>query len=223
MLLNFVFRKTSDLFLQKHATTVRIFDRGDFFTVHGQDALLASRDYFKTHSVVKMLGPKDRKLESVALNQTHFENFARDLLIVKHYCIEIYSNSKGSKNDWTIQYQATPGNLTQVEDLIFGSADITTLTGILAVKVAENNTVGCCFIDTNERKFFVSQFSDTESFLNLEALVVQLSPKVRFTLSHDISFSCSTTIFLSSGNRKSCYLWGKDTTQQRSCLNVTIF
>lgn len=128
-----------------------------------------------------MLGPKDKKLESVALNQNHFENFARDLLIVKHYCIEIYSNSKGNKNDWTIQYTASPGNLTQVEELIFGSADITTLTGILAVKTGENNTVGCCFIDTNERKFLVSQFSDTESFINLEALVVQLSPKVYLT------------------------------------------
>lgn len=203
---------------QKHVTTVRIFDRGDFFTVHGQDALLASRDYFKTHSVVKMLGPKDKKLESVALNQNHFENFTRDLLIVKHYCIEIYSNSKASKNDWSIQYTASPGNLTQVEELIFGSSDITTLTGILAVKTGENNTVGCCFIDTNERKFLVSQFSDTESFINLEALVVQLSPKVNNN-KHLFVFKLKALSLF----RKYLSLLEKDTSQLKSCSSATIF
>nr|CAG4636840.1 EOG090X02H9 [Ceriodaphnia reticulata] len=162
--------------LDKLATTLRFFDRGDFFTLHGQDALLASRDYFKTHSVVKMLGFGAKKLESVALNRNHFENFAREVLLVKNYCIEIFC-SKGSKNDWVLQSQASPGNLTQVEDLIFANTDITNSVGILAFKIGLENQVGCCYVDTNERKFLVAQFADNDSFSNLESLIVQLSPK----------------------------------------------
>lgn len=109
----------------------------------------------------------------------HFENFARDILVVKHYCLEIYV-SKIGKNDWCLQYQASPGNLTQVEDLIFGSSDLTTTVGILAFKIGqENQTVGCCYVDTNDRKFLVTQFSDNDSFSNLESLIVQLNPKVK--------------------------------------------
>ncbi len=186
--------------------------------MYGQDAILASKDYFKTHNVVKMLGPKDKKLESVALKPVQFETLARELLFVKHYCIEIYTNSGGGKNDWSIQYTASPGNITQVEDLIFGSAEITTLTGILAMKTGENNTVGCCFIDTNERKFLVSQFSDTESLINLEALVVQLSPKVLYS---PHMFPIMYT-FLSVERRCSFQL-GKAMNQPKLCSNAITF
>lgn len=179
---------------EKPATTFRFFDRGDFYTLHGQDAIFVSKDYFKTHSVIKILGFGVKKLESVALNKTHFENFARDLLVVKHYCLEIYVQN-GGKNGWEVQYQASPGNLTQVEDLIFGASGLTTTVGILAFKVGqENNMVGCCYVDTIDRKFLVAQFSDTESFSNLESLIVQLSPKEVLVAAGDVHDGARTVM-----------------------------
>lgn len=73
--------------------------------------MLAAKDYFKTHSVVKVLGSGSKKLESVAFNRNHFESFARELLTIRHCCVEVYSGSKG---DWTLSHQASPGNLIQV-------------------------------------------------------------------------------------------------------------
>ena len=131
-----------------------------------------------------MLGSAPKQLESVVLSKSHFENFGRELLLVRNYCIDIYV-CKGGKSDWVVQFQASPGNLVQVEDLLFGSVDITCSAGMLAIKIGQDNqtTVGCCYVDTNERKFLVAQFSDNDSFSNLESLIVQLSPKVyTFTL-----------------------------------------
>ena len=45
------------------------------------------------------------KLPSVVLSRPNFESFARDLLLVKQYRVEIYQN-KGKKNNvWTVSYR----------------------------------------------------------------------------------------------------------------------
>jgi len=41
---------------QKLDTTIRLFNRSDYYTVHGSDALFAAQEIFKTTSVCKMIG-----------------------------------------------------------------------------------------------------------------------------------------------------------------------
>jgi DNA mismatch repair protein MSH2 len=96
------------VFLQKPATTVRIFNRGDYFTLHGADAIFAAKEVFRSAAVVKLIGAENNRIESLALSKSNFESFVRDLLLVKQYRVEVYvtqgSGTKGS-NDWVLEYK----------------------------------------------------------------------------------------------------------------------
>lgn len=41
---------------QKPSTTIRFFNRVEYYTVHGSDALFAAEEVFKTTSACKMIG-----------------------------------------------------------------------------------------------------------------------------------------------------------------------
>ncbi|MCJ1320705.1 MutS-like protein [Xylographa vitiligo] len=158
----------------KDDEAIRIFDRGDWYTAHGDDAAYIARTVYKTTSVLRQLGKSDSGLPSVTMTITVFRNFLREALFRLGKRIEIWEAA--GRMQWKVTKQASPGNLQDVEDELGGQIDSAPI--ILAVKVSarasEARNVGVCFADASVRELGVSEFLDNDLYSNFESLLIQL-------------------------------------------------
>ncbi|KAI6650646.1 hypothetical protein LOD99_7696 [Oopsacas minuta] len=166
----------------KPDTLIRLFDRGgEYYTLHGSDAVFVAKEILKSTAAVKQFGGERYKLPSLGLSKNMFERVIRELLLIRQYRVEIWQCSTG--NHWSPAYTASPGNLHALEDVLFTQFDITQGCGILCLKVSSSTsdravTVAACFCDAMLREIGVTSFLDHPVHLtNTEALIVQLKPK----------------------------------------------
>ncbi|KAF2274652.1 DNA mismatch repair protein [Westerdykella ornata] len=156
--------------------TVRIFDRGDYYSAHGEDAKFIAATVYRTTAVIRKLG-REPGLESVTLTVMVFRNFIREALFRLGKKIEVWGSS-GKRMDWKIIKQASPGNLQDLEDELGGQMENAPI--ILAVKVsatAQGRKVGVCFADASVRELGVAEFLDNDLYSNFESLLIQLGVK----------------------------------------------
>ncbi|KAI9643632.1 MSH2 protein [Ciborinia camelliae] len=162
---------------QRDGETIRVFDRGDYYTAHGDDASFIARTVYKTTSVLRDLGSNSTKIPSVTMTVTVYKNFLREALYRMGKRVEIFTTS--GKNNWKITKTASPGNLQDVEEELGGSFDAAPI--ILAVKVSakasEARNIGVCFADASVRELGVSEFFDNDLYSNFESLLIQLGVK----------------------------------------------
>ncbi|KAK3687117.1 MSH2 protein [Vermiconidia calcicola] len=160
----------------KGKDTVRVFDRGDWLSAHGDDAMLIARTQYKTTSVLKTLG-RSPGLPSVTMTVTAYRSFLREAIFRLGKRIEILQTT--GRNQWKVVKQASPGNLQDVEDELGSHVDSAPI--ILAVKVSakasEARNVGVCFADASVRELGVSEFVDNDIYSNFESLLIQLGVK----------------------------------------------
>ncbi|PNS20577.1 DNA mismatch repair protein msh-2 [Sphaceloma murrayae] len=159
--------------ISKSDDVIRIFNRSDYYTAHGNDAAFIARTVYKTTSVLRQLG-REPGLASVTLSITVFRNFLREALFRLGKRVEIYETA--GRNNWKVAKTASPGNLQDIEDELGGAVDSAPI--ILAVKVSakasEARNVGVCFADASVRELGVSEFVDNDIYSNFESLLIQL-------------------------------------------------
>ncbi|PYI13979.1 hypothetical protein BO99DRAFT_426670 [Aspergillus violaceofuscus CBS 115571] len=155
--------------------TIRIFDRGDWYSAHGTEAEFIARTVYKTTSVLRNLGRSETGgLPSVTMSVTVFRNFLREALFRLNKRVEIWAATGRGPGSWKLAKQASPGNLQDVEEEL-GSVGALSLDAaapiILAVKISakagEARHVG----------LGVSEFLDNDVYSNFESLVIQLGVK----------------------------------------------
>lgn len=167
---------------------VRLFDRGEYFTAHGPDALLIADQVYKTHNVLKYIGgakSKEGGLPSVSVSMTLAKAFLRECLTAKQMRVEIWepeTGHTGKKNHarWELGKVASPGNLSAVEDLLFAHEDLLANAVSMAIKLQFKDgqrIVGAAFVDVQEKEIGVSQYDEDENFGNTESLLIQLGIK----------------------------------------------
>jgi DNA mismatch repair protein MSH2 len=161
------------------ANTIRVLDRGDFYSAHAEDADFIARTVYKTTAVIRNLGRSDNALPSVTMTTTVFRNLLREALFRLGKRIEIWQLQKGN---WKLLRQASPGNLQGVEEELGSGMDSQGESApiILAVKVsakAEGRNIGVCFADASVRELGVSEFLDNDLYSNFESMLIQLGVK----------------------------------------------
>eukprot|EP00158_Paraphelidium_tribonemae_P007365 Partr_v1_DN28219_c0_g1_i2_m76157 putative DNA mismatch repair protein Msh2 len=170
--------ETSNSLSSTSARTVRIFNRGDYYTVHGSDAVWVADNVFRTSTVIKYFG----KLASVSLSQVAAESLMRQLLTDKLFLVELYENSSGASRggggaNWKCTRRGSPGNIQQFEEMLFHSAEMTVSPLIAALNVVRSTgdrVVGVAFVDTSDRVMGISEFHDTDLYSNFESLLIQM-------------------------------------------------
>jgi DNA mismatch repair protein MSH2 len=163
----------------------------DFFSAHGEDALLVAHQIYKTTNVIKYLGrptqssasaasssssTNARGLPSVTISRNLTTEFLRDCLVAKQMRVEIYvpeDGVAGRKNNskWVLSASASPGNIGPVEDLLFHDRDMTANAVSMAIKVIVKDgqrLVGCAFVDVQEKEIGVAEFAEDEIYSNTE-------------------------------------------------------
>ncbi|KAJ7598643.1 DNA mismatch repair protein [Mycena floridula] len=169
--------------------TLRLFHHPDFYASYGADAQYVATHIFHTNSVIKMLGQGAKRLASVALKTSLAQMLLREALTSKQLKVEIWESVPGQKKStkFTLDKEASPGNLQAVEDLLFTTTDLLSAPIVMAIKVnsapavagskTKVKSVGIAFADTSVRALGVADFVDNDLFSNTESLVIQLSVK----------------------------------------------
>lgn len=141
--------------LDQDLKTIKIFDRNEYYSVHGKDALIVANQVYKTTTVLKYLGT-DQQLETCTITKQIGNAFIRDLLTCQSMRVELFEQVAGR---WTMTKTASPGNLAGLEDVIYSGESndfsVKTTSVVMALRVTQKdlqNVVGIAFTDATSHK-----------------------------------------------------------------------
>ncbi|KAL4716195.1 hypothetical protein ACJJTC_013972 [Scirpophaga incertulas] len=169
---------------EKPPTTVRIFDRNDYYSVHGVDAHTAAREVFSSIANIKKMGIEPNRLDYLVLSKGNFEILIKKLLLVRRYRAEIYVAEGSVKNSaWQLKYKGSPGYLSQLEEVLgegLGSNDDNSpclmAVNIKTDAVSKGRLLGVACITPGDYQMAIVEFTDDDLLTELETITVQMAP-----------------------------------------------
>lgn len=166
---------------EKPPQTLRIVDKGEYYTVVGNDALFVADNIYHTNSVLKdcRTDPNTAKsiqepLKYVTLSPQVLTNLLKLCLLELGYKVEIYDKS------WRLLKNASPGNIEQVDDLMNVALESSIVLASIKFQAGaqEGNCVlGVSFVDSGACKIGMLDIVDNEVYSNLESFLIQLGVK----------------------------------------------
>lgn len=102
--------------------------------------------------------------------------FLRECLTTKQMRVEIYeaediNGIRKNNLKWVLARSASPGNISQMEDLLFSHTDLVANAVSMALKMHMKDgirTVGVAFVDVQEKLVGLAEFVEDENFGNTE-------------------------------------------------------
>ena len=165
----------------KAQSTIRIVDRGDYYTVVGNDAIFVAESIYHTNSVLKNCNVDQLTAKSftepcqyVTISPQILANLLKFCLLDNGYKVEIYDKN------WRLLKNASPGNIEQVNDLLNVAINTSIVIASLKIQLNSkdgNSTLGIAFVDTTTLKIGMLDIVDNEVYSNLESFLIQLGVK----------------------------------------------
>ncbi|KAF6160878.1 hypothetical protein GIB67_041932 [Kingdonia uniflora] len=164
--------------LPHDSRAIRLFDRRDYYTAHGENATFIARTYYYTTTALRQLGNGYDAISSVSVSKNMFETIARDILLERaDHTLEVY---EGSGSNWRLTKHGSPGNLGSFEDILFANNEMQDSPVIVSLfpNFRDNEcTLGFSFVDVTKRVVGLTEFLDDSQFTNVESALVSLGCK----------------------------------------------
>lgn len=93
--------------------------------------------------------------------------------------------------------QASPGNLQQLEDVLFGSLDMASSLTIMAVKLTTENgqrVLGIAYAELSSERLGVAEFIENDQFSNLEVCAYNNDVCIDITILVTRQWLCSCVL-----------------------------
>ena len=173
---------------EKSSSTVRIFEKNDYYYFFHADAELAAKFIYGSKTALKTMGKKT-PVNFCVMKYANFESCLRHIVLVRHFRVEIFkfvAGRGGSAPSYSLEVRASPGNIATIEHILYGEGgdsgarDTNYLLGVKVNPAQEGGqlSLGLAAVDTCLNVVRVIDFKDTpDMFSSLEAFLVQLGPR----------------------------------------------
>ena len=174
--------------------------------MHDEDADLIADDFYHSRTVIKTYNvgvrttngtskmQKNDVIRYLHISENVLTNVVRYLVVDRRFRVEIYQSEN---RQWKLARMGSPGNLQELEDLIFSEEELDKSPVLIAIKIGYEKgqrIVGAAYCDTILRKIGVSEFIDNEQLSNLEARPYQIATTSSTTYIYLFSPFCSKSV-----------------------------